>query len=289
MSRGIDFLNIFDKDTIYKQEGASGLSKKRDSIDYDFGDWTRWLGASALGRGDQFTREALLEGSKAAVEERIADDAVGSIATIREGLTVSGIKDLEEQLKLKPKETEKEYVTRLAGLKNTANLVLKAELETPDFDRTQIKSGKAGAVTSLVRSTVDTTKSTAEAEAEQKLAEERSYQERLKAAQNAHESQQTNALYAHNASEASKLRAFETQQTNSRLAHESEQNNLTRQYQTDVAKYDANTKLQLARMESADRRADRAAAREDRLAAQRQASIMALVKGLTQMGAGFAI
>ena len=96
-------------------------------------------------------------------------------------------------------------------------------------------------------------------------------------------------MYAHNASEASKLRAFETQQTNSRLAHESEQNNLTRQYQTDVAKYDANTKLQLARMESADRRADRAAAREDRLAAQRQASIMALVKGLTQMGAGFAI
>ena len=105
----------------------------------------------------------------------------------------------------------------------------------------------------------------------------------------AHDSNEKNALYAHQASEASKLRAFETQQNNARLAHEANENNLTRQYQTEVAKYDANTKLQLGRMESADRRADRAAQREDRLASQRQASIMALVKGLTQMGAGFAI
>ena len=49
------------------------------------------------------------------------------------------------------------------------------------------------------------------------------------------------------------------------------------------------TKLQLGRMESADRRADRAAEREDRMAATRQASIMALIKGLTQLGAGFSI
>ena len=100
---------------------------------------------------------------------------------------------------------------------------------------------------------------------------------------------ESNNARAHEAAETSKLRAFEAQQTNSRLAHEATQNNLTRQYQADLAKHDANTKLQLGMMESADRRADRAAAREDRLASQRQASIMALVKGLTQMGAGFAI
>ena len=100
---------------------------------------------------------------------------------------------------------------------------------------------------------------------------------------------ESNNARAHEAAETSKLRAFEAQQTNSRLAHEATQNNLTRQYQADLAKHDANTKLQLGMMESTDRRADRAAAREDRLASQRQASIMALVKGLTQMGAGFAI
>ena len=47
--------------------------------------------------------------------------------------------------------------------------------------------------------------------------------------------------------------------------------------------------LQLAVMDREDKKADRQMAREDRLASQRQASIMALVKGLTQMGAGFAI
>lgn len=118
---------------------------------------------------------------------------------------------------------------------------------------------------------------------------ERTHQLALTGAQNAHEASETNKRLAHEAAERNNLRAFETEQTNARLAHEANQNNLTRQYQADLAKHDANTKLQLGMMESADRRADRADAREDRLASQRQASIMALVKGLTQMGAGFAI
>ena len=134
----------------------------------------------------------------------------------------------------------------------------------------------------------------AEGKAERDRVEERADElrlegQRIEAGRLAHDASQKNALYAHTASENSKERAYKTQDTNARLAHEANQNNLTRQYQTDVAKYDANTKLQVAQMDSADRRADRAAAREDRLASQRQASIMALVKGLTQMGAGFAI
>ena len=114
-------------------------------------------------------------------------------------------------------------------------------------------------------------------------------QQAIETARLAHDTTKTNALYAHTASENNKERAYKAKEQNRRLAHESYQNNLTRQYQTDVAKYDANTKLQVAQMESADRRYDREVAREDRLASQRQASIMALVKGLTQMGAGFAI
>jgi len=47
--------------------------------------------------------------------------------------------------------------------------------------------------------------------------------------------------------------------------------------------------MQIAMMEQGDRRADREARREDRLALQRQQSIAQLIKGLTQMGAGFAI
>ena len=46
---------------------------------------------------------------------------------------------------------------------------------------------------------------------------------------------------------------------------------------------------ELSMMDYNARREDRRYAREDRLHAQRQQSIMALMKGLTQMGAGFAI
>ena len=60
---GIDFLNVFDKNKIYEEEGAD-LSRYRDSIDYDFGDNLRWLGATLLGRGNEFTQTALQSRSK---------------------------------------------------------------------------------------------------------------------------------------------------------------------------------------------------------------------------------
>ena len=47
--------------------------------------------------------------------------------------------------------------------------------------------------------------------------------------------------------------------------------------------------LTIAQMNQADRAADRRYQREDRLALQRQQSIANLIKGLTQLGAGFAI
>ena len=104
-----------------------------------------------------------------------------------------------------------------------------------------------------------------------------------------HTIQESNNQRAHEAAQNQMLQAWKTQQENARLAHTASENNKTRRFQAETAKYDAQTKLQLGRMESADRRADRAAAREDRLAAQRQQSIAALMKGLTQLGAGFAI
>lgn len=104
-----------------------------------------------------------------------------------------------------------------------------------------------------------------------------------------HTIQEGNNQRAHEAAQNQMLQAWKTQQENARLAHTASENNKTRRFQAETAKYDSQTKLQLGRMESADRRADRAAAREDRLASQRQQSIAALMKGLTQLGAGFAI
>lgn len=285
---GIDFLNVYDKKKIYAEE-ASELSRHRDEIDYDFGDNLRWLGASLLGRGGEFTREALQKGAKASIEQSTADEADTIIGKIRGGLSGTGITDLEDQLKLKPNETIDQYNSRLKSLQTSAELVLKAELETENFNRGDITSADIGAVTKQVRGTIDRTADDNKNEARLEIEKERNYRARLDSARYAHEAGETNRRLAHQASETAKQQAFETQQTNSRLAHESNQNNLTRQYQADLAKHDANTKLQLGVMESADRRADRRAAREDRLASQRQQSIAALMKGLTQLGAGFAI
>ena len=104
-----------------------------------------------------------------------------------------------------------------------------------------------------------------------------------------HTASEANNQRAHEAREKDKQLAFQTQQTNSRLAHEANENNKTRRYQAELAKHDSNTKLQLGMMESADRRADRSARREEAAANQRIASINALIKGLTQLGAGMAI
>ena len=47
--------------------------------------------------------------------------------------------------------------------------------------------------------------------------------------------------------------------------------------------------MQLAQLDRSDRREDRRIAREDRQADKRQASIVMLIKGLTQLGQGFTI
>lgn len=93
------------------------------------------------------------------------------------------------------------------------------------------------------------------------------YRERVEQGRLAHQTQQTNAMNAHNASESNKRIAFERELQN-------QKNQQT---------------MQLAMMDRQDKMADRALAREDRAASQRQQSIMALIKGLSQMGAGFAI
>ena len=93
------------------------------------------------------------------------------------------------------------------------------------------------------------------------------YKERVEQGRLAHATQQTNAMNAHNAAESNKRIAFEREVANQR------------NQQT----------MQLAMMDRQDKVADRALVREDRAASQRQQSIMALIKGLSQMGAGFAI
>ena len=83
----------------------------------------------------------------------------------------------------------------------------------------------------------------------------------------AHQTQQTNLMNAHNADQANKQRAHEFAVQEARNA------------QT----------MQLAMMDREAKMADRQYMREERAADKRQQSIMMLIKGLSQLGAGFSI
>ena len=100
---------------------------------------------------------------------------------------------------------------------------------------------------------------------------------------------QEDRLLAWKESEANKTRAYEVAEGNARRAHEARESDKQIAYEDRVAQLRADNNMRIAMMDRQDKMADRRIAREDRLASQRQQSIMALMKGLTQMGAGFAI
>ena len=71
--------------------------------------------------------------------------------------------------------------------------------------------------------------------------------------------------------------------------YQSEENNAWRKSQSEKEERRYDMQMQLAMMDRSDKREDRRLAREDRQADKRQASIMMLIKGLSQLGAGFSI
>ena len=273
-----DLLGLDPKSIASASDYTPGEGRKKD-----FGDYIGDAVLSAL-TGTNYS-ELVEKESKAKRGEKL-DDVFGGRITDVAGLEgYSELPGLDGLADMKSSDIEKELKRREATKQalSTAAVTYGVDIEDPKglTDPGEILSKASGL--KKAESAAETTRLEGRADAKEERA--RIEAEKIRN----HTITESNNARAHEAAETSKLRAFETQQTNARLAHESTQNNLTRQYQADLAKHDANTKLQLGMMESADRRADRAAAREDRLASQRQASIMALVKGLTQMGAGFAI
>ena len=71
--------------------------------------------------------------------------------------------------------------------------------------------------------------------------------------------------------------------------YQAEENNAWRKSQAEKEERRYDMQMQLARMDRSDKREDRRIAREDRQADKRQESIMMLIKGLSQLGAGFSI
>ena len=100
---------------------------------------------------------------------------------------------------------------------------------------------------------------------------------------------QEDRLLAWKETEANKTRAYNTREANAEREHNARESDKRIAYEDSVARMRSENQMQIALMDREDKRIDRRYQREDRLAAQRQQSIAALMKGLTQLGAGFAI
>ena len=71
--------------------------------------------------------------------------------------------------------------------------------------------------------------------------------------------------------------------------YQAEDNSAWRKSQAEKEERRYDMQMQLAQLDRSDKREDRRIEREDRKAEKRQDSIMLLIKGLTQLGAGFNI
>ena len=269
-----DSLNWIARNDVYSDPDRIDWTKR--AIDSDGQVRVSWFD-SLIGRSQpelqaayESWRQGEVKGSAAAEDYR---QTFGKGPEIRPGVGTTDILSITRKEKDRRSSVDKLLPT-LASMKNGAEVIASLG-DAPTKEEVLTKISELS------------TKNTGEAEDRQDGIRQEGYTEAAKIRN--HTIQEGNNQRAHEASENSKLQAWKTQQENSRLAHTASENNKTRRFQAETAKYDANTKLQISRMESADRRADRAAAREDRLASQRQQSIAALMKGLTQLGAGFAI
>ena len=235
-------------------------------------------GIKKWGAGDMFndmfaegTREEVEAAAKNLVEKEINKGATSDIELIKQGL--SGVPGVNvDDLKIKDNETETQFDSRISGLKGTASAVIEAEGSTPGFDRTKLgENPTISSVSQLKRSTTDGLED-----------DPTRYGSRAYMAQ-----QTANTEARLDRQERESQRRFDLQQDYQRFT--AEQNAADRRANRDLQRQQNQQTLQLAIMDRADKKEDRRIAREDRQADKRQASIMMLIKGLTQLGAGFSI
>lgn len=223
-------------------------------------------GIKKWGAGDMFTdmfaegtREEVEAAAKALVEKEINQKNSGTVNNIKQGLGNTSV-DLSN-LQIRDNETETEYTNRLSGLEAAGQINLNNIANIDGYDPTTLKEGTVSSAAS------------AGSRRRSELKDEpgginyitKSNEDRLEIEDSRYAAQIARQQYNEDRDEA--WRKHQSQKEDKR--------------------YDM--QMQLAMMDRADKREDRRIAREDRQADKRQASIMMLIKGLTQLGAGFSI
>ena len=221
-------------------------------------------GIKRWGAGDMFTdmfaegtREEVEKRARELVEKQINKGSTGTRKNITESLGNTSV-DLSG-LEIKEGETETDYKARLAGLEAAGKINLNNTSTIEGYDPTRLKDGTVGAAANLGSITRGETKETE--------------QEKVQA--------ETERLEGRIDSQRASDEAWRR--------YQSEENSAWRKSQSEKEERRYDMQMQLAMMDRSDKREDRRLAREDRQADKRQASIMMLIKGLTQLGAGFSI
>ena len=223
-------------------------------------------GIKRWGAGDMFTdmfaegtREEVEKRARELVEKQINKGSTGTRKNITESLGNTSV-DLSG-LEIKEGETETDYKARLAGLEAAGKINLNNTNTIDRYDSTRLKDGTVSAAAGLGGITREENKD--KPGGINYITKQN--ENRLKIADKRYASDQAWRRY------------------------QSEENNAWRKSQSEKEDKRYGMQMQLAMLDRSDKREDRRIAREDRQADKRQASIMMLIKGLSQLGAGFSI
>ena len=163
----IDFLNVLDQERVARGEALTDdRTKFKDG--FDIGDRFRQGAAFLLGKGDQFSEEALR--SKAAeikreqlnkqlANERLKAQQLGGI--------IPGLDTSDKALGVQIGETGQEAANRLAGIRMTGSALQDAMITNPGLDLTKLGPNASVSTVNALRA-ADSQRQVAEAKQERK-------------------------------------------------------------------------------------------------------------------------
>ena len=231
------------------------------------------------------TKEEVRQRAAELVEDKLNKGTSGARSNILDMTSGTQMGLTDDSLKIRPGETEQAYKNRINSTTRTGNAVLNAIATTPGFDPSKVEKGAtAGTVAGMQRSIVDEKTNENERKEQGRYDDIQERQtkteERLATAQENQrlQNERAQAFREHESSENRKERVY-----NARMERQRQ----------DALRADRKAELLMNReMKTLDRqymreRDERADARAEK--DKRQQSIMLLVKGLSQLGAGFSI
>ena len=255
------------RDAADREIGYGQLNDRRTGIKDDGWNWQDDIGAF-LGGYSKEDVEGIAQEKADAKLIKAVDAKYGITGTELAGLgqkgSYSGVEGLTEQ------EINNQLLTDASRLK-----AAQTSLTIPNFDVTSLSpNATTTQILQAGRAQTDKNRTDAEDKVQQETLRQESRQD---------------ARLASEKAERDAIRASETAYQDALLGYQEKRDAANLEYQQNRDDLKFGQEMQIAQMNMADRKAERADRREDRLAAQRQQSIMALIKGLSQLGAGMAI